>query len=176
MARLTPVDPSTATGVVKEIFEGPLKGKHFNIFKSMAQSPAALNFYLAASGALGKSGLNAKEQEVIQLVTAQANACDYCLSAHTAIGKMVGLSDAQTLEARRGHVNDAKLGALAKFAAALHEKRGHVTDADVQAFKAGGYTDANIAEVIAVYATAVFTNYFNHVNQTPVDFPAIAKI
>lgn len=176
MSRITPIDPNQATGPVKEIFDGPLKGKHFNLFKSMAQSPAAINFYLGGAGALAKAGLSAKEQEVIQLVTAQANNCEYCLSAHTAIGKMVGLTDEQTLEARRGRVQDAKLGALAKFAASLHEKRGFVSDQDVQAFKAAGYTEANIAEVIATYALGVYTNYFNHVNQTPVDFPAVAKL
>jgi uncharacterized peroxidase-related enzyme len=176
MSRLTPVDPANATGRVKEIFEGPLKGKTFNIFKAMANSPAALDAYLGLSGALAKSHLNGKEQETIQLAIGQANNCAYCLAAHTAIGKMVGLSDAQTVGARRGAPGDAKLDALTKFALALHEKRGHVSDADVNAFKAAGYTDAHIPEVIAAYALATYTNFFNHVNQTPVDFPTPAAI
>lgn len=175
-SRIPPVDPAHATGRAKDIFEGPLKGKHFNIFKSMAASPAALEFYTAMSGAMSKASLSPKEQEVIQLAIGEANHCDYCAAAHTAIGQMVGLSKDQTLEARRGKLHDPKLAALAKFALAIHEKKGFVTDSDVQAFKAAGYTDANLAEVVASYSLAVYTNYFNHVNNTPVDFPPAAKL
>ena len=41
MPRLNTIDPATATGKAKEIFDGPLQGKHLNIFKGMANSPAA---------------------------------------------------------------------------------------------------------------------------------------
>ena len=171
MARITPVDPATATGRVKEIFEGPLKGKHFNIFRSMAASPAALDVYLGMAGALSNASLSAKEREVIQLAVAQANNCDYCLAAHTMIGKGAGLSEAQTIEARRGTLADPKLDAIAKFALKIQEKRGFVSDADLAAFKKAGYTDTHVAEAIATYSLALYTNIFNHVNHTPVDFP-----
>ncbi|MEO0483142.1 MAG: carboxymuconolactone decarboxylase family protein [Planctomycetota bacterium] len=173
MARLATVDPASATGRAKEIFEGPLKGKHFNIFKAIANSPAALDFYLAMGGAAAKFSLSPAEQEAVQLTVGEANGCAYCAAAHTAIGKGAGLSEEQTIEARRGHITgDAKLGALTKFASAIHEKRGNVSDDDVSTFKAGGYDDGAVAEVVAIYAFATFTNYFNHVNDTPVDFPA----
>lgn len=176
MARITPINPATATGRAKEIFDGPLAGKHFNIFKAMAASPAALDVYLGMAGALSKASLSAKEREVIQLAVGQANNCDYCAAAHTAIGKSVGLTDAQAIGARRGRVGEAGLDAVARFALAIHEKRGSVDDADVAAFKSAGYGDAAIAEVVAGYALAVYTNYFNHVNQTPVDFPAVPAV
>ena len=176
MSRIAPIDPTKATGRVKEIFDGPLKGKHFNIFKSMAASPAALDVYLGMAGALSKASLSEKEREVVQLAVGEANNCGYCVAAHTAIGKGAGLSEAQTIEARRGTLADARLNGLAKFALTLQEKRGFVSDADVAAFKAAGFADAHLAEVVACYALAVYTNYFNHVNQTPVDFPMAAKI
>lgn len=176
MSRLPLVDPKSATGRVKEIFEGPLKGKNFNIFRAMANSPAALDAYLGLSSALSHSGLSAKEREVIQLTIGQQNDCGYCVAAHTAIGKMVGLTEEQTVEARRGKLSDAKLAALSKFALTIHEKRGFATADDVTAFKAAGYSDGNVAEVIATYALAIYTNYFNHVNETPIDFPAVAKL
>ncbi|MFN7613865.1 MAG: carboxymuconolactone decarboxylase family protein, partial [Phycisphaerae bacterium] len=113
---------------------------------------------------------------VIQLAVGQANNCEYCVSAHTAIGKGAGLSDEQTVEARRGALQDAKLNALAKFALAVHEKRGFVSDADVAAFKSAGYSEGAIAEVVANYARATYTTYFNPVHVTPVDFPAVVKI
>lgn len=171
MARITPVDPATATGRAKEIFEGPLKGKYFNIFRSMAASPAALDAYLGMAGALSNASLSAKEREVIQLAVAQANNCDYCLAAHTMIGKGAGLTEAQTIEARRGTLADPKLDAIAKFALRIQEKRGFVSDADLAAFKKAGYSDAHVAEAIATYALAIYTNFFNHVNHTAVDFP-----
>lgn len=176
MPRITAVNPATATGRNKEVFEGPLKGKHFNIFKAMAASPAGLDFYLGMAGALGKATLSAKEQEVVQLAIGEANNCGYCAAAHTIIGKGAGLTEAQTVEARRGHLADAKLNALTRFALTIHEKKGHVSDADVSAFKGAGYTDAAVVEVVAAYALAVFTNYFNHVNDTAMDFPPAPAI
>lgn len=176
MARLAPIDPATATGKAKEIFDGPLAGKHFNMFRSMANSPAALQGYLGLSGALGHGMLSGQEREVVQLAVGEANGCDYCVAAHTAIGKSLGLSEAQTVEARRGSLKDAKLNVLARFALAIHEKRGHVSDQDLEAIRGAGYTDGHIAEVVAVYALALYTNYFNHVAEPAIDFPAAPKI
>ena len=172
MSRIATVEPAQATGRVKEIFDGPLSGKHFNIFKAMASSPALLDSYLAISGALGSGVLSAKERETVQLAIGAANNCDYCLAAHTAIGKGAGLSEDQTIAARRGSgTGDAKLDALARFALALHEKRGFASDDDLKAFRGAGYADDAIGEVIGNYALAVLTNYFTHVNETPIDFP-----
>ncbi len=171
MARLPVVDPTHES--VQDIFGGPLKGKEFNIFKGMANSPAVLKLYLAMAGAVDGFSLSPAEREVIQLATAEANGCDYCTAAHTAIGKGAGLSEQQTVEARQGRIDgDDKLNALAQFASALHSKKGFVSDEDLAEFKSAGYTDGHVAEVVGVYAQAVFTNYFNHVNETEVDFPA----
>ena len=176
MARIAPVNPTTATGKLKEIFDGPLVGKHFNLFKSLAASPAALQGYLGLAGALGHGSLSAREREAAQLAIAEANGCEYCQAAHTAIGKGAGLTEEQTQEARRGAVKDAKIGALVKFVLALHEKRGNASDADVAAFREAGYGDGHIAEVVGGYALALYTNYFNILNQTPVDFPAVKAV
>ncbi|TVQ63099.1 MAG: carboxymuconolactone decarboxylase family protein [Phycisphaerales bacterium] len=173
MARLNVVNPEKATGKVKEIFDGPLKGKHFNLFKGLANSPAALNFYLAMGGALKDAALSEKEREAIALAVGEANGCDYCVAAHTTLGKMAGLKEEQTLGARKGRVEgDAKLDALVRFATALHEKRGYVSDDDLKSFRDAGYNDGHVAEAVACYAQNVFTNYFNHVNESDIDFPA----
>ncbi len=171
MARLNTVDPASATGRAKEIFDGPLKGKHLNIFKGMANSGAMLDAYLGLAGALGKSSLSAAEQEVIHLAISEQNNCGYCVAAHTMLGTNAGLTEEQTVEARKGHMGDAKLGALANFALALHEKKGFVTDEDLAKFKGAGYDDAGVCDAITTYALAIMTNYFNHVNDTSVDFP-----
>ncbi|MEQ8318150.1 MAG: carboxymuconolactone decarboxylase family protein [Phycisphaerales bacterium] len=171
MPRLNTIDPSTATGKAKELFDGPLKGKHLNIFKGMANSPAGLQAYLGMSGALAEGSLTAAEREIVALVTAQQNDCEYCLAAHTHIGKGAGLSEAQTIAARRGDLDDAKLGALVTFTRSLLEKKGFADEGDLRAFKDAGYDDGDVVEVIAAVALNFFTNYFNHVNGTDVDLP-----
>lgn len=176
MPRLATIDPATATGKVKEIFDGPLKGKHLNIFKGMANSPAALGAYLGLAGALGAGLLSKAEHEAIQLAIGEANRCEYCTAAHTALGKAAGLTDAETLAARRGRIESPRLGALVKFVLTLQEKRGSVSQADLDAVRAAGFGDGHIAEAVAAYALAVYTNYFNHVNETVLDFPAAPKI
>ena len=172
MPRLNVVDPATATGRVKEIFDGPLKGEHLNIFKGFANSPAVLDAYLGMSGALNKSSLSGKEREAIALAVGQANDCNYCLAAHTALGKMAGMSEAETIAARQGTSEDPRIAALTKFAMVIHEKRGFVSDDNVATFRAAGFNDGEIAEVVAVYALNLFSNYFNHLNETEIDFPA----
>jgi len=172
MPRLSVIDPASATGAVKEIFDGPLNGKHLNIFKGMGNSAAALNFYLGGSGALKNASLSVMEQEVIQLVFAQGNGCNYCQAAHTHIGKGAGLTEEQTIAARtNGDLGDDKLNAISTFAIAMHEKRGFVSDEDIAVFKGVGFDDGAIAEAVAVSALAVYTNYFNHVNETELDLP-----
>jgi len=173
MPRLTTIDPDNATGRARELFEGPLKDKKINIFKGMANSPAALDIYLGMSQGLGKSSLSPAEQETVHLAISQANGCDYCLAAHTMLGKGAGLSEDQTVAARKQtDMGDPKLSALARFATALHEKKGYVSDRDLEQFKSAGYDDGAVVDTLAVYALATFTNYFNHVNETDVAFPA----
>ncbi len=174
MPRLTVVDPTAPA--TKALFDGPLKGKHINIFKGLANSSAALEAYLAFSGALAKGLLSAPEREVIALAIGEANNCGYCVAAHTAIGKGAGLSDQQSIDARRGAPTEPKHKALTTFVLALHAKRGLVSQADLDAFKAAGYTDGHVAEAIANYALNTFTNYFNHTNDTTIDFPIPAKV
>ncbi|MEO1008983.1 MAG: carboxymuconolactone decarboxylase family protein [Planctomycetota bacterium] len=176
MPRLNVVDPASATGEVKDLLDGPLKSMHINIIKGMANSAAGLKAYMNMSGALGEGSLSAGEREIVALVVGQRNSCDYCLAAHTALGKGAGLSEEQTLGARRGDLDDAKLSALATFAHAIVEKKGFVDDSDLAAFRGAGYDDGAVVEVIGAVALNFYTNYFNHVNQTDVDFPAAQPV
>lgn len=172
MPRLKVIDPATATGRSKEIFEGPLAGKHFNILKGLANSGAGFQAYLALSGALKEAALTTQERELVALLMAELNSCDYCLAAHSSAGKRLGLTEDQMLDARNGTATDPRHRALLAFTTALHEKKGFVSDEDLEDFRSVGYDDGHIVEVIATYALNLYTNYFNHVNETPVDFPA----
>jgi AhpD family alkylhydroperoxidase len=148
--------------------------KLFNIFRGMANSPAVLDSYLKFSGAMGSAKLDAKTREAIALAVGQANRCEYCLSAHTAIGKGAGLDDATIKDIRQGRPKDRKMQGAVSLARAIVEKRGSVNDQDVKSARDAGLDDGEIAETVAAVALNIFTNYFNHLNQTDVDFPKVA--
>lgn len=144
-----------------------------NLFRLIGQSPAALDGFLAFSGALGRT-LDVKTRNRIALATAEANACDYCLSAHSYLAtNLAKLDDAEIAANRRGHSNDQKADAALVFAAKVARSRGQVTDADVAAVKLAGYTDAEIVDIVANVALNVFTNFLNNVAGTEIDFPVV---
>lgn len=176
MPRLNAIDPQEATGKTKELLDGVQAkfGMVPNLMRTFANSPAALAGYLNFSGALGGGLLNAKLREQIALTVADANSCEYCLSAHTAIGKLVGLNENELVASRHAGSTDAKTDAALKFAHQLVVKRGEVLDSEVQAVRAAGYSDGEITEIVANVALNILTNYFNHVAQTVVDFPKVA--
>lgn len=175
MSRIEPINYEQSTGKAKELLDAVQAklGMTPNMMKTMAQSPAVLDAYLKFSDALGHGSLNAKIREQIALLSAETNGCGYCASAHTAIGKMVGLNDDAILQAREGHSTDAKTDAALIFARALLENRGQITDANLQAAKSAGLTDGEIGEIVGAVALNIFTNYFNETAQTAIDFPAI---
>lgn len=175
MTRIQPVNYGEATGKAKELLNGVRAklGITPNMMKTMAQSPAVLEAYLNFSGALSGGELNAKLREQIALTSAEINNCGYCASAHTAIGKMVGLDEDAISAARQGRATDAQTDAALKFARAIIVNRGEVTDADLAAVKAAGFAEGEIAEIIANVALNIFTNYFNEVAKTEIDFPRV---
>lgn len=146
-----------------------------NLFRITANSPAALGGYLELNGALAKGELPAATRERIALAVAQRNGCDYCLSAHSYIGKnMAKLDDAEIAANRRGGSSDPKADAAVRFAVSLVEARGSVTEAEVAAVKLAGYDDAQIVEIVAHVALNTLTNYLNEAFDTPIDFPVVS--
>jgi uncharacterized peroxidase-related enzyme len=175
MSRINVINHDTATGKTKELLDTVQKkiGMTPNLMKTMANSPAVLEAYLNFSSTLGGT-LNAKLREQIAVLSAEENGCGYCLSAHTAIGKSAGLNETEILSAREANSTDAKSNAALKFAKAILTKRGAVSDTDLQAVKDAGFGEGEIAEIVANVALNVFTNYFNEVAQTEIDFPKVS--
>jgi uncharacterized peroxidase-related enzyme len=173
MTRITPIDPTAATGRAKDLLAAvkAKMGAVPNLTRVMAASPAVLEGYLGLSGALGGGALPAQVKEQLALTVGEANGCEYCVSAHSFLGKKAGLSPEAVLDARRGSAADAGPNALVRFARTVLDRRGNVSDADVQAVRDAGYGDAELAEVVAHVALNVFTNFLNNVARTPVDFP-----
>ena len=175
MSRLKTIDSKDAEGKAKQLLDSiqAKMGMTPNLMRVMANSPAVLQSYLGFSAALRSGVLSATLRERIALVVAEANSCDYCLAAHSAAGKMAGLSEEERLDSRRGVSTDNKVQAVLSFARLLVESRGHVSDADLTGVRAQGYGDA---EIVANVAVNIFSNYFNHVAQAEIDFPRVGAL
>ncbi|ALD93569.1 carboxymuconolactone decarboxylase [Cupriavidus gilardii CR3] len=144
-----------------------------NMFKAMANSPAALQSMWGSFGALGGGVIPARLGEQIAVAIANRNACEYCLAAHTALGRKAGASAEEMSAAQGGESSDPKTAAALRFALKLVEARGQVNDADVRAVREAGFNDEEIVEIVAHVALNLFTNYVNVAFAVPVDFPGV---
>jgi uncharacterized peroxidase-related enzyme len=145
-----------------------------NMFLTLAHSPVALSAYMQLSGAAAEGTLSARQREQIALAVGEENACAYCVSAHTVIGKMVGLQPGQIDAARGARAADARDTAILELAQAITRERGHLTPATVAGFKARGLSDADVLEVLVNVVLNIYTNYTNHIAATEIDFPVVA--
>lgn len=147
-----------------------------NLFCLLGSSPAVLEGVLGLSGALGRT-LDVKTRNRIALVTAQANGCDYCLSAHSALGAQLAKLDPAEMRANRhGHSADTQADAALGFAKKVVENQGRVSDADLAAVKLAGFTDAQVVEIVANVALNLLTNFVNNVAATDIDFPVVRAV
>lgn len=144
-----------------------------NMFRAVANSTAALKSMWSAFGALGGGVIAPKLAEQIAVAVADRNACEYCLAAHTALGRKAGVSAEEMRHAQTGGSADAKTQAALHFALKLVVDRGQVSDADVQDIREAGFDDEEIVEILAHVALNLFTNYVNVALAVPVDFPAV---
>lgn len=141
-----------------------------NLYATYAHSNNALSNYLTFANA--PTSLKAKEKEVVNLAVSEVNACNYCLSAHTAIGKMNGFNDEQILELRSGNASfDSKLDALAKLAKNITENRGRAEDTLVENFLNAGWSKENLIDTIVLVGEKTISNYIHNTTQVPIDFP-----
>ncbi|GAA0325282.1 carboxymuconolactone decarboxylase family protein [Sphingomonas oligophenolica] len=144
-----------------------------NLFRLVGTSPAALEGYLGLNAALART-LDAKTRERIALAIAQANGCDYCLSAHSYLGlNLARIDEVEIALNRAGHSGDARADAAVVFARKVLEARGKVSDADLAAVRLAGFTEAQVIEIVATVALNVLTNYINNVAETDIDFPVV---
>ena len=178
MSRIQPLDPEKAQGKAQELLAAikAKSGRVPNILKTMAHSPVALQAYLGLSGAFADAKLPPKLREQIGLAVGEDNQCGYCVAAHSAIGKLSGLTPEEIEGGRRGRSPDPKTAAILKFAKKLSANRGNVTDPELAEVRKAGCSDEEIFEVVTAVALNLFTNYVNHVADTTIDFPQVAPL
>ena len=178
MSRLSVPNLETDTGPSGQIYAQIKKaaGSVPNAYAAVvAHGPAALKSILAADAVLAGGSLSKREREIIKLVISAAGGCDYCVAAHSHLAKLAGVK-ADVLEQIRdgAPTGDAKYDTLINFVRKLARSSGTVSDEDFAAIKAAGYTDAQLVEISLAFATIIFTNVFNRINDTDIDFPAVA--
>ena len=175
MSRIRIVDPRTAPAPARSLLDAVQAqlGVTPNFIKVLANSPKALEGFLGLYGAAAGFALDKATQERIALAVAEGNACQYCVSAHTAIGRHAGLSNDEMTLNRRGGSGQARAAAVVAFAKALNDNRGELTTAEFEAARAAGLTDGEIVEVIAAVALNVFTNILGKAARVDIDFPTV---
>ena len=175
MSRIAALDPATTQGKTRETLDAVhrMLGATPNMFRVAAQSPSVLTGLVGLFGAVSAGTLKPGVREAIALTVAEANGCDYCLSAHSALGKGAGLSEAEMTQARDASAADPKTAAILRFARAVVLERGRVNESGLSALRAAGASDAEALEVIANVALNVFTNYLNIAADTDIDFPVV---
>jgi uncharacterized peroxidase-related enzyme len=178
MSRINPVNTEKATPKVKEIFkqlESKL-GKIPNLFLNMGNSEAVLQGYMNLNEAANHTSFDPKLREQIALIVSQTNNCAYCLSAHSAIAKGLGIQQEDILKAREGQATDPKSQAILKFAKTVVEKKGHVSEQDIATLKAAKVNDKELSEIMMLIILNMFTNYYNHVTDPKIDFPVAPEL
>jgi uncharacterized peroxidase-related enzyme len=178
VARIHPLSHDKADAKTQELLQAVQKkmGKVINILGTMAQSPAVLKAYLGFSQALSEGSLPLSVRERIALAVGEATGCDYCVAAHTVMGRKAGLTDQDILDARRGTAADGKAAVAVNLALKIANTQGFVSDEDIECTRHAGYSDGEICEIVATVSLNLFTNYFNHVAGTDIDFPAVPKL
>jgi uncharacterized peroxidase-related enzyme len=176
MPRLHTISLSEATGRTAELFKSvkAAVGKVPNSYIGIGgNSPVALEAVLSLEASLKKSSLSARDIEVVKLVVSQTTGCDYCLAAHTLVGKKIGLDREAILALRQARPSGAaRDDALARFVLHLVTTSGTVETDVITELKQAGVTDAQIVDIAMTVACIAFTNLFNRINDTTLDFPA----
>lgn len=178
MPRIASVDPNSAAAPVKDLFAIAQQalGATPNFVRAMATAPAALQGFLQLFGALSGGKLDNATRERIALAMAEKNACEYCVSAHTALARGAGLDAADIAAARQGGSTNPKANAAVQFARAVLEAKGDVSASDFAAVKAAGYGDEEIVEIVLHVGMNTLLNTFGRFSQIDIDFPRVALL
>lgn len=175
MSRINVVEQDQANEEQAALYQGISQalGAVPNFLKVLGNSPAALRAFLGLHGIANAGSLDAQTRERIALALAGQNECQYCASAHTAIGRKAGLDNEEMAANRRGESHDEKGAAAVAFARALVEHTGEVTNAEIQAVREAGYDDAAIVEIITHVGMNLLTNILAKASRVDIDFPVV---
>jgi uncharacterized peroxidase-related enzyme len=171
--RIQLVDPDRTTGAIRGLFS-EIRAKFAlvpNLFRVLANAPAALEGLMGLGSALAAGALDKKTREQLALAIAESNLCAYCLSSHKATAAKIGLNQLEIEDAIRARAADTRTDAILKLARSIVVQRGELTDADLARARVAGLSDGEIVETVANVALNIFENYMSHVARVSIDFP-----
>ena len=176
MSRINTVTYETANDEQKALFDAIQQkiGMVPNFLKIFANSPSALRAFLGLHSIASEGSLDLQTRERIALAVAQENSCEYCVSAHTAIGRKAGLTGSEMEANRKGTSHDAKAAVAVKLAQSLVEHQGDITTAELIDARNAGYTDAEIVEIITHVGMTLLTTILGKASRVEIDFPKVA--
>lgn len=176
MSRINTVTPATATAEQAELFAAIDQsiGSVPNFLKVFANSPAALRAFLGLYTINQNGSLEDATRSRIALALAQQNSCEYCLSAHTALGRKAGLSPGEIAANRAGSSEDNKAAVAVKLARSLAEHTGDITTAELLEARTAGFNDAQIVEIITHVGLNLLTNMLGKASRVEIDFPKVS--
>ena len=177
MSRITVPPVAQATGATAEVYAQIKKaaGSVPNLFVAIgALAPESLKAVLNAEGVLAAGTLSKQDIETVKLLVSTLTGCDYCEAAHTVLGKMTGLSPETLRQIRKGEpTGDAKRDALIAFVRTIQQTSGTISNEAFAAIRAAGYSEAQLVDISLAVALTIFTNTFNRINDTDLDFPPV---
>lgn len=162
----------SAAPKARPILEGLAKMVGFvpNVFAVMGGTAPALSGFVEVTKQFSASLLTATEREIVHIATSVENGCGYCVAGHTAFAKAQKVNDAVIEAVRtRGAIADPKLAALHDFTRAMVAKRGHVTQKELERFRAAGYTEEQVFEVIIGISEKTISNLTSVSLNLPLD-------
>lgn len=175
MSRIATVTTKTANAEQAALFDAIHGQLGFvpNFLRVFASSPAALKAFLGLFAIAGSGSLDKQTRERIALAVAQQNGCAYCLAAHTALGGMAGLGEAEMASNRAGSSNDPKAAAAVRFACSVLAYKGEISPAQLLAVRNAGYSESDIVEIITHVGLNFLTNILNNASDVEIDFPKV---
>ena len=143
-----------------------------NLHGVLAESPQALKAYQDLHELVLNTSLDDTETNVVWLTINVEHGCHYCVPAHTAIAHSMKV-DPAVIEALREEkpLEESRLEALRTFTLALVRERGRVNADELAAFRAAGYGERQVLDILVAVSQKVLSNYLNHIAETPVDAP-----
>jgi uncharacterized peroxidase-related enzyme len=164
----TTTAPAASAEMLKEIQKA--WGFVPNLHRVLAESPAALEAYSTLWTIAEKTSFTPQERNIAYLAIIYENECTYCMAGHTNLSRMAKVDNDAIAAVREDRpIADTKLEALRQFAAKVTRRRGALSEADVSAFKAAGYDNRAVLDVLVLGATKLISNYTNHLADTPND-------
>jgi len=172
MSEFTFHTQENTSGQTRALLEAIQQGYGFvpNLFAYMAEAPTTIEAYLSMNELISKSSFSAAQQQVALLAVSKENGCDFCITAHRAIGKM-SKANQQTLDAihNDAEIEDSLDRTLAAYARKVVKQRGYVSDENINEFIAAGFTRQNVLEVILIVSIKTLSNYINHITEPEVN-------